>query len=640
MKKLYLSLLLLSGIAGVQAQRSCATMDVYAAQLQDNPSLSVTRQEIEEFTQHYVATHQAGSRATVTIPVVVHVVYNTTAQNISDAQVLSQITVLNADYSKTNADISGVPSAFSSLTGNPAVQFCMAQRDPSGNATTGIIRKATTTTSFSTNDYVKQSSKGGDDAWPAASYLNLWVCNLGGGLLGYAQFPGGAAATDGVVINYTAFGNTGTAASPYNKGRTATHEVGHWLNLYHIWGDDNGACTGSDNVGDTPNQGSENYGCPTFPHVSCSNGPNGDMFMNYMDYTDDACMFMFSAGQVARMQALFATGGARVSLLSSLGCSAPSGGTTTCGTVSGLAASSITTTTATLSWTAVSGASSYNVQYKPSTSSTWTTTTSTTASKALTGLTAGTAYSYQVQAVCSSGSGTYSAASSFTTTAATTGCTDAYETNNTLATAAAIPVNTAITALIGTATDKDYFKFTNTSTQKNIKVTLTNLPKDYDLKLYNSAGTLLYTSQNSGTTSETIKYNNAPVGTYTAYVYGYSSAYSATSCYTLTASIGSAAWREAEEENTVTGKLTDITYNLYPNPNNGRFNLMISTTEPTTVAVRVIDMLGNTVAVKDIADVSGISESEVDLQGVAAGVYHVMISDGKSTEVRRIVVSQ
>ena len=152
--------------------------------------------------------------------------------------------------------------------------------------------------------------------WDATKYLNLWACSLSGGVLGYAQFPGGSTATDGVVILNSAFGNTATG--PYNKGRTATHEVGHWLNLRHIWGDDGGACTGSDLVSDTPNQGAENYGCPLATKASCSNG--GDMFMNYMDYTDDACMFMFSAGQKARMQATVVSGGAHYSITTSGKC--------------------------------------------------------------------------------------------------------------------------------------------------------------------------------------------------------------------------------------------------------------------------------------------------------------------------------
>ena len=137
---------------------------------------------------------------------------------------------------------------------------------------------------------------------PAADWF-IWACQLAGGLLGYAQFPGGPAATDGVVIRQSAFGTVGTAAAPFNLGRTATHEVGHWLNLNHIWGDDGTGCTGTDNVADTPNQAGWNTGVPSFPRVSCSNGPNGDMFMNYMDYVDDRAMVMFSAGQVARMQA-------------------------------------------------------------------------------------------------------------------------------------------------------------------------------------------------------------------------------------------------------------------------------------------------------------------------------------------------
>ena len=645
-KKLYLfiALVCLSSIA-VQAQtakRSCGTMEALDRLLLDNPNLANTRQDIEDQTQKFIQLGGANSglRSTITIPVVVHVIYANTTQNISDAQIQSQITVLNQDYSRTNTDWTSTPSVFQSVVAVPGIQFCLAQRDPSGNATTGIVRKSTTVSSFSTNDAVKHSSSGGDDAWPSASYLNLWVCNIGGGILGYAQFPGGAAATDGVVINYTAFGNTGTAAAPYNKGRTATHEIGHWLNLYHIWGDDNGACTGTDNVNDTPNQGSENYGCPTFPHISCSNGPNGDMFMNYMDYTDDACMFMFTAGQNSRMQALFATGGARASLLTSTGCVAPTGGTTACAAPSGLSTSAITATTATLSWTAVSGATSYNVQYMPSTSTTWTTTTATTNSKSLTGLTASTSYSYQVQAVCSGGSSAYSSASSLTTSAATTGCTDAYEPNESRTAAKSIAVNTNITALIGTSTDKDYFKFTNTAAAPNIKVTLSNLPADYDLKLYNSAGTLLYTSQNGGTTAETIKYNAAPVGTYYAYVYGYSSAYNATSCYTLNASIGSTAWREAEEV-TDGEKLSEILYNIYPNPSNGKFNLMISTSDVLDkVSVKVIDMLGNIVTTEEYENVIGIRNMDLSIESAAPGIYNVLITSGQKTEVRRVIVQK
>src|SRR5439155_11449829 len=155
------------------------------------------------------------------------------------------------------------------------------------------------------DDAVKSKAKGGASPWPTDRYLNLWVCTLADGLLGYAQFPGGPPKTDGVVILNTAFGTTGTAAKPFDKGRTATHEVGHWLNLRHIWGDTED-CSGSDGVGDTPNAAGPNYGKPKFPHVTCGNGPSGDMFMNYMDYVDDVAMFLFTTQQVARMHAALA----------------------------------------------------------------------------------------------------------------------------------------------------------------------------------------------------------------------------------------------------------------------------------------------------------------------------------------------
>ena len=336
-----LSLLATSAQAqNVPLRRTCGATEVLNRQLAADPAFAERLQAIDQRAEAFAAQRAAqrakggsaaktSSSVIVTIPVVVHVLYNTAAQNISDAQVQSQIDVLNADYHKLNADQSKVPSAFAGLIADVGVQFVLAKRDPSGNATTGIVHKSTTATSFDDTDKMKYSSKGGDDAWPAASYLNLWSCNLGGGLLGYAQFPGGAAATDGVAILYSAFGSGGTAASPYNLGRSGTHEVGHWLNLRHIWGDAN---CGNDQVSDTPTQQTSNYGCPTFPHTTCSNGANGDMFMNYMDYVDDACMQMFSSGQGDRMDALFASGGTRASLLASQGGIAPGGSTGSGGT--------------------------------------------------------------------------------------------------------------------------------------------------------------------------------------------------------------------------------------------------------------------------------------------------------------------
>lgn len=303
----------------VSAQRVCHTMHVWEKQKQENPELEQRMHEIERVTENYLrngsAYQNANERVTgvVTIPVVVHVIYNSSKpqENISDAQIQSQIAVLNEDFRRTNPDHVNVPSLFSSLKADTEIQFVLATTTPTGQATTGITRKASTRTSWGTNDDCKKPSAGGVAPWDATRYLNIWVCNIGGGILGYAQFPGGSTATDGVVISPQYFGSSskGTGfylSAPFDKGRTATHEVGHWLNLRHIWGDAN---CGNDFVADTPTQQTSNGGCPTFPKPSCGN--TSDMFMNYMDYTDDRCMYMFTLGQKDRMRATFEPGGGR-----------------------------------------------------------------------------------------------------------------------------------------------------------------------------------------------------------------------------------------------------------------------------------------------------------------------------------------
>jgi hypothetical protein len=280
--------------------------------LEQNPGRRQKLAAIEKQTQMRIAAPAAlAALPIITIPVVVHVVYRTAPENISDAQIKSQIDALNRDFGLTNADRNNIPSVWAGLAVDTRIRFKLAKKAPDGSATTGITRTKTALSVFGSNDGVKRKATGGVDAWPTDKYLNLWVCTLGGGLLGYAQFPGMPKKTDGVVILNTAFGTNGTAASPFNNGRTAVHEVGHWLNLRHIWGDTED-CTGSDFVSDTPFAKHPNRGAPAFPHISCQNGPNGDMFMNYMDYVDDRAMIMFTTGQVARMQATLA--GPRISI--------------------------------------------------------------------------------------------------------------------------------------------------------------------------------------------------------------------------------------------------------------------------------------------------------------------------------------
>jgi hypothetical protein len=301
------------------AQRNCGTVDHLNA-LKNSPDGAKSHSKMEAQVNEWIRLHGNEHRAgnVLTIPVVVHVVYRNANQNISQAQIQSQIDVLNEDYRKLNADVGNVPAAWQGITADCEIQFCLAVRDPQGAPTTGITRTSTQTNSFSLNDAVKYTAQGGQNAWPASSYLNIWSCNLSGGILGYAQFPGQAAATDGVVIGYNYFGRTGTVSAPFNKGRTCTHEVGHWLGLYHIWGDDNG-CGGTDNIADTPNQDAETYNCPSGVQTdACSPTAPGYMWMNYMDYTDDACMYMFTEGQKTRMRAIMNT--SRAALANSLGC--------------------------------------------------------------------------------------------------------------------------------------------------------------------------------------------------------------------------------------------------------------------------------------------------------------------------------
>ena len=235
----------------------------------------------------------------LTIPVVVHVVYRTPEENISDAQINSQIAVLNQDYRARNPDLSRVPYPFKPFIGDTRIEFQLATTDPMGQPTTGITRTETDRAEFSTDAMVKARATGGTDPWDTERYLNIWVCTLAGGVTEYSQFPGGPKASDGVVSHNRAFGTVGSAGPVFNEGRSTTHAIGHYFNLRHIWGD--GDRHNGDFVIDTPIQEGPNFGKPTFPHISGDNGPHGDMFMNFMDYVDDDTMHMFTKGQALRM---------------------------------------------------------------------------------------------------------------------------------------------------------------------------------------------------------------------------------------------------------------------------------------------------------------------------------------------------
>ncbi len=798
-----------------QHHRSCSTMDHLHLQEQQDPQLTINMESIELFTQQWITNHpdETGSRTVYTIPVVVHVLYNTSAQNISDAQIQSQLEVLNRDFRRLNTDASNTLSQFQSIAADSEINFCLASVDPDGNSTNGITRTYTNLTSFSYDNKVKYTSQGGKDAWHRESYLNIWVCNLSN-LLGYAQFPGGNAATDGVVVNFMAFGTIGTASSPFHLGRTATHEVGHWLNLRHIWGDGN--CSYDDGVADTPPATAANYGCP-LSRVSCN---SLDMVQNYMDYTNDACMNVFTLGQKSRMRAQLAPGGFRHSLLSSNGCNAPA--PPTCSTPGSLNVSNITTSSANLSWNAVNGASSYQARIKSVASSSWTTYNTTSTSLSLSVFTASTQYEFQVRTVCVSSSSNYSTSFNFTTGSAcspptvlsasnivspsatlswntvsgassylmrirrvatnswsyysttntvytlnslqngtqyefqvrsncgavkssysvsfyfSTGavcnlptslsastitsssalltwsdvngavnynlrvrrngtvnwltlnsasssinvtgllestnyefqvqsdcgfemsnfsgssyfttlsnplhteptCDDIHEPNETSGSSKSIGSNTNIQAQIATVTDVDFYRFGTQSSRRNIRITLEDLPADYDIELYNSKGQLVAHSYNRGTANESIVLNQNSLGSFFIKVFGYQGAFSNTHCYNLFLELSGNAFRGFGSEIFTYHAEENLISQLYPNPASDFIMVEFESIMNTDVSIMMTDITGRQLSLEYNAVQEGNNLLKLSTSKLSPGLYFLQINDGMQLHQQRFVISR
>lgn len=336
-KVLLLLFIVVLTVVAAKAQDRCGTVE-YTKQLRSTNQLRERSDDFERWLsqEQMQRALRRGNRtqATYKIPVVVHVIHNGESAgngtNIPDAQILSQLSVLNKDYNRLNADAGNTPAEFLPVAAAFNVEFVLASQDPEGLATTGIVRVKGTKSSWTMNDNYQLKSL---SYWPAEDYLNIWACKLTD-FLGYSQFPVSALPglensstnrlTDGVVIAYNAFGSAddGNFAlqNVYNKGRTGTHEVGHFFGLNHIWGDDDNACSGTDYVNDTPNQSGSSGGCPTHPRVTCD---VTSMFQNYLDYTNDACMNLFTQGQVSRMEIVIANSPRRASLTTSHGLNPP-----------------------------------------------------------------------------------------------------------------------------------------------------------------------------------------------------------------------------------------------------------------------------------------------------------------------------
>lgn len=321
MKTGFVSLLVLALCIHAAAQR-CDVLAYQQELLRNNPSLADKLKAAETFAiQHSSINPSARTEDNIIkIPVVVHILYHTPEEKalITDARVMQQLEILNKCFRRQHADSVNTPARFRALAADCNIEFQLATSTIRKASTTGILRKYTPISKWSMDDKMKFAASQGDDAWDAGSYLNIWVCNLDK-FAGYASFPGGEAIKDGLVIDFDAFGITNTG-NGYDLGKTAVHEIGHWLGLKHLWGDTN---CGDDGVEDTPKQASYTSGCPSGIRITCSNGPDGDMYMNYMDFTNDGCTNLFTRGQRAKMRALFEQGGPRYSLLLSKGLNAP-----------------------------------------------------------------------------------------------------------------------------------------------------------------------------------------------------------------------------------------------------------------------------------------------------------------------------
>ncbi|MBA3679689.1 MAG: T9SS type A sorting domain-containing protein [Bacteroidetes bacterium] len=315
MKKIILflacNLLLLEAYA--QDQHGCITDQYYQKQMQNNAEFKKNQDALEVFTQEFIKKASAAKSATASlyiIPIVFHVIHTGGSGNISDAQIIDQVQILNKEFPRQQADTVLTPAAFKTAAGAFNVEFRLATIDPNGNCTNGINRVYNSISNCSVNEDDPKSLS----YWPSNKYLNVWLVQsmhysgqsgCAGG--GYATFPGGAATLDGINIRGDLISNIGTSASNSGwgnfKGRYLIHELGHWFNLRHIWGDAN---CGNDLVSDTPPHVNSNSGCPNFPrnpNNSCGGGPNGEMYTDYMDYTNGSCLNMFTAGQVVRMTA-------------------------------------------------------------------------------------------------------------------------------------------------------------------------------------------------------------------------------------------------------------------------------------------------------------------------------------------------
>ena len=630
----------------VEPHRSCGSTEHLAHQIATDEGMKERRDRIEAQTTDYLRrTPSVSERSVITIPVVVHVLYNSSRDNLSDAQILSQIDVLNRDFRKNNAESANIPAAFQSIAADVNIEFCLAKRQPNGLTTTGIERLSSSNASWQANDDMKRPEFGGLAAWDATRYLNIWVCSLSGGALGYATFPGAPLSSDGVVIDYRYFGIINTRA-PFHLGRTTTHEVGHWLNLYHIWGD---ATCGDDRCTDTPVHHGANYGCPTYPYTHTACGGGVEMTMNFMDYTNDACMYLFSNGQKARMLSLFAVGGARRGIVQGNVCASitpPS----VCAPPTNFLVSNISAQSATVTWTASGNNATFTIEYRRASDINWTSAVNLTANSfTINNLQSATIYQVRLKATCKTTvESLYATTLTFQTLEKIIlpppppflDCGDNYEPNNSLSTAKPIDTHLKTTGLISDVRDRDWFSI-KASAGTTLKITLSGLPNDYDMRLFDSRLRLAQSSENQGTADENITYKVVSgQENLLLYIYGYNGAFNADKCYTLQISttnskIEPVLLQHFRENKLEKGQNTEGV-KMSPNPTNGLLNIELPSVNEATV--QVFTPTGQLFLEQKSAFGDTQNRLSVDLSNAVNSVYLVKILQNGAVYTKKIVV--
>lgn len=635
----------------------CASTE-YEHFLQENDPKRMTDAQFEAWLSPLIERYKASpeyrseSGGIITIPVVVHVIHNGqalgTAPNIQDAQVESQITVMNQDFRR----MSGTPGFNSNAVGaDTMIQFALAKSDPNGNPTNGIVRHNLCQASWSTTEI--NSTVKPNTIWDPTLYMNMWSVQFSNGsLLGYAQFPsnstltglnanGGSASTDGVVANYSYFGSRNIypaglyGDNSFDKGRTMTHEVGHFLGLRHPWAEDGAACVADDYCNDTPRAGAPNYGCPTGTN-SCTGQPGNDMIENYMDYTDDVCMNIFTLDQKARITTVMNNATRRLSLKTSTKdqaiplftndaelklenvCATASGG---CGTTGGSPTIKVTIYnrgTATLT----SAVISYNINGGTNYTYPWT------------GSLAQNKFATFDMPITNGTNGTFNA--NITTA---NGVTDQRATNNTVTASYTVPSGPT--------------NYTINNYVFRLQRDLYGSETTWSLR--NQGGTILYSGGPYTDTAAlpAIFTQNWTLANNNCYTFTINDAYSDGICctygagyYDIKSTDGSivvatgASFGASESKVFTVNVLSNETFEtlndiyVYPNPARNVVNIAVPTGIELVKNVTVYNYLGQTVGQKTIVTADDLS---IDTTNYSSGVYLITVSNGTQSKTLRFI---